>query len=201
MLDYAYFHKEELQKQIKKVLVPNVFLGKYKFLHVLPYHNFESFNIEPNSKRWIQFVSITKDGQVVGYFGADIDRDVNAAKEIVVFNLADNSPTFASDFRDFFRKLFGGYNLNKVSFSVVVGAPHEPMYDLYAKKYGGRIVGILKNHIKLIDGKIYDLKMYEVMKETAVKTARDGDLEKTLEYSEQAAVIKTERENAKKTAE
>lgn len=175
MLDHAYFHREELEKIVKKEFSPAASLGRYKFLHTFSYHDFKSYVVESDTKRWIQMVSMS-DGQINGYLAADVDRSVNAVKEMVVFGFK-RSAEFSHDFRRFVWKLFLGYNFNKMSFTAVVGSPAERMYDHYVTKYGGRIVGTHKSHVKLIDGKVYDLKMYEMMRDDALKLARPQDKE------------------------
>lgn len=37
------------------------------------------------------------------------------------------------------------------------------MYDRCIKKYGGRVVGIKQEHVKLQDSRYYDLKLYEIL--------------------------------------
>ena len=40
------------------------------------------------------------------------------------------------------------------------------------KKYGGRIVGIKKKDVQLIDGKYYDLKLYEIFADDYFKSIK-----------------------------
>ena len=43
------------------------------------------------------------------------------------------------------------------------------MYDKYIEKYGGRIVGIFKEDVRLYDGEYYDHKYYEIFREEFIK--------------------------------
>jgi hypothetical protein len=45
---------------------------------------------------------------------------------------------------------------------VVIGNRVEKNYDRLIKRLNGRIVGVLKNDVKLINGNICDRKLYEV---------------------------------------
>jgi hypothetical protein len=45
-----------------------------------------------------------------------------------------------------------------------IGNPIEKQYDKIIFKYNGSIVGIRKKEVILIDGKYYDLKLYEIFK-------------------------------------
>ena len=56
------------------------------------------------------------------------------------------------------------YIVTKIVFTVVVGNPVEPKYDRLISRYGGRIVGIHKDHVMLPDGRLYDEKVYEIFR-------------------------------------
>lgn len=77
---------------------------------------------------------------------------------------------FSVDIKDFIFRLFNYYNYNKLRFSIIVGSPHEKMYDRFSRKYGGRIVGTLKQDFKLQDGTVCDRKLYEVLREDFLKS-------------------------------
>ena len=55
-------------------------------------------------------------------------------------------------------------SLNDSVFSVIIGNPIEPKYDRLIEHYGGRIVGINKEHVMLPDGELYDMKFYEIFR-------------------------------------
>ena len=59
-------------------------------------------------------------------------------------------------------KLIEREDIRKLNFSVAIGHPIEKSYDKMVEKYGGRITGIKKEDVKLFDGKLYDLKGYEI---------------------------------------
>ena len=61
--------------------------------------------------------------------------------------------------------IFEKYNFRKLNFAVVIGTPVEKHYDRLIKRYGGRIVGVRKQNCRLIDGKYYDEKLYEIMRD------------------------------------
>ncbi|MDE7445913.1 MAG: hypothetical protein K2N15_09485 [Lachnospiraceae bacterium] len=62
------------------------------------------------------------------------------------------------------KDIFTKFNFNKLKFSVVIGNPIEKAYDKAIKRYGGKIIGIEKQETRLIDGKLYDVKRYEIMR-------------------------------------
>lgn len=128
------------------------------------YYNLGSYYTEPeySSSDWNEsnYVS-TNNGEVKAFFKAYLDRDYMTVTELAIINYSQSYVEFYSDFREFIRRLVI-VGFRKISFSVVVGNPAERTYDRFVKRYGGRIVGTYTSHVKLIDGKYYDLKLYEV---------------------------------------
>jgi hypothetical protein len=52
-----------------------------------------------------------------------------------------------------------------MKFNVVIGSPNEKIYDRLIKLYNGRIVGVFKKDVRLMDNKLYDVKHYEIFKD------------------------------------
>ena len=160
MLELAYNHKEQLDKKYSRML-----LNPDKYKWVLPsWVNYE-VKIDDNTWNRLQYVSVIKN-EVIGYIECEIDRQCYYAHKLVLINF-ENKPSFvfSKDFYRFLKLLFFSFNLNKITFSCIVGNPIEKTYDKLINKIGGRIVGIFKREVKLLDGLIYDMKFYEVTKE------------------------------------
>jgi len=144
------------------------FVDDYKYYHCANY--FEDFEI--CNSTWVnhQFASV-RDGKVIGYIGYSIDRssgDVAYALNIVNFEKKP-SVTFSVDLGNALKDIFEKYCFRKLRFSVIVGNPIEKSYDKMCKKYGGSIVGIEKQNIRLIDGKFYDEKLYSILRSDYMK--------------------------------
>ena len=164
MLDIALKYKDELQ---------NLFLDtfhkeKYKFYHYNSYY--EVFNLKEDTWNAHEFVSLDKDGKVIGFISYEINRVATSTCGLGIINFSDNKLTFGRDVMQAIKDIFEKYNFNKLSFCVVVGNPIEKTYDKLAVKYGGRIVGIEKQHTMLYDHKLYDVKRYEILREDYMKT-------------------------------
>lgn len=71
---------------------------------------------------------------------------------------------FGRDLGKALTDIFEKFNFNKLKFSVVVGNPIEKSYDRMIQKYGGRVVGIFREDARLIDGNLYDVKQYEILR-------------------------------------
>jgi hypothetical protein len=70
---------------------------------------------------------------------------------------------FGKDIITALKEVFERYRFNKISFNVVRGNPVEKTYDKLIGRYNGRIVGIKKQEVRLLDGKLYDTKEYEIL--------------------------------------
>ena len=101
----------------------------------------------------------------IGYISYSIARADNSVHSLNIINFSENKVTFGMDLRRALRDIFEKYRFRKLSFTVVVGNPIESSYDKLIERYGGRIVGISKVDVKLIDGKYYDRKLYEILAE------------------------------------
>lgn len=156
MLDFAVKYKDELNR----LWINTINNDKYKYFHNSSYEDFE-INLSNDTWSSLQIVSV-KNGKVIGYFKARIDRDTRNITYLAIMNFYDVNYIFAKDFRTFLIDLFDKYKYNKVSFSVVKGNPIEKMYDKYIKQYGGRIVGTKIDETRLYDGEFYDEKLYEI---------------------------------------
>ena len=158
MLDLAIKHEDKLKKEMIGVM----FVEKYKFENVASYYN-ETI-IKKDWVGWsnIQMVSVNKEGEVIGYFSVDLCRDTFNLSNLHIINFTDDKVLFAKDLKSFFMKLTKREDIRKLNFSVAIGHPIEKSYDKMVEKYGGRITGTKKEDVKLFDGKLYDLKGYEI---------------------------------------
>lgn len=158
MLQIAFLYQEQLQRLFPKT----IYNEKYKYYHCYWYVEYAE-EIKKDSWETMQFVSVDSKDNVIGYIEAKIDRKINAITSLRIINFSTESIVFSRDVKHFFDDLLNKYRFRKVTWAVVVGNPAEKIYDRYIKRYGGRIVGIHKDDVRLWDGKYYDFKFYEVM--------------------------------------
>lgn len=136
------------------------FNDKYKYWNCEIYH--QPIQIEENTWNKNQFVSV-HNGKVIGYISYNISRAEHCAYSLSIINFSDNKIAFGKDLGQALKDIFERYKFRKLNFTVVIGNPIEKSYDKMIKKYGGRIVGIYKEEVKLIDGEYYDKKAYEIL--------------------------------------
>jgi hypothetical protein len=120
---------------------------------------------EPNSatNERHDFVS-THNGKVIGEMGYRKALAVDKADGFYCHHFKkDNGFIFMKDLLRCVKDIFEKFGMNKFSYCVVAGNPIEAKWDKLTEKFGGRIVGIKRQEVKLQDGKIYDVKEYEVL--------------------------------------
>jgi RimJ/RimL family protein N-acetyltransferase len=162
MLDYAKKYESELVKL-------------YQDIAFDPFYNFqqfdacrETFEIPRNTWDGHYFVSLVGT-KVIGYISYFIKRSEHYANSLNIVHFggkdAKNGIIFGKDVMTALRDIFERFRFIKLDFCVVSGNPIERTYDKLIKRYGGRIVGIFKNETRLIDGRLYDVKHYEILAE------------------------------------
>lgn len=166
MLDLAINHEEDLQKKFRSTW----FSEKYMFWNCANYY--DEHELKRSTWDGHQFVSLDSSGEVLGYIAYSIDRASDLVEGLSIANFSDNKVTFGVDVGSAIKDIFEKFHFRKLSFFVLVGNPIESTYDRMIKKYNGRIVGTNKAHVKLVDGKLYDMKSYEIMAEDYFKGVR-----------------------------
>lgn len=156
MLKPAIMYKDQLESLQYQLY----FEDKYKYWNCSVYY--EPLNIDPSTWSIHQFVSVL-DGEVLGFISYQISRSEDAIYNLNIVNFSDHKATFGRDVVQALKDIFEKYGFRKINFEVVIGNPIERSYDKMIKKYGGRIIGIKKEDVRLVDGKYYDRKMYEVL--------------------------------------
>lgn len=112
--------------------------------------------------RKTEFLSKVGD-EVIGQFGYLYDVMNEKVINIEVVCFKDNSPTFIRDLFNFFELLDGTY----LNYELEM-IPQNPAYRLTCrmfKKYGFRYIGAKRKSIRLLDGKKYDVVMWELKQE------------------------------------
>lgn len=160
MLDVAINHVETLQSKFRQMW----FQDKYKYWNYFPY--FTDFEVSQDSWNKHQFVSLDKNNEIIGYIGYEINRSAYNCDSLNIINFTDDPIIFGVDLRQALKDIFEKFKFNKLNFSVVIGNPIEKAYDKIIAKYGGRIVGIQAKEAKLFDGEYYDVKLYEIQRES-----------------------------------
>lgn len=165
MIDLAINYAQELQAKFRETW----FNDKYKYWNNSSYYR--EFTIDSDTWNRHQFVSVDCNGNVIGYISYDINRNANFCHTLNIINFTDDILIFALDLKRVLSDIFERFKFNKLDFTVVVGNPIEKSYDKAVKKYGGRVVGFFQNEVRLIDGDLCNVKLYEITREEYLNVA------------------------------
>jgi len=160
MLKQAILYEEKLKRKYLEAICDDHF----KFYIS---NSFRTFTFQlANDDCWkIQMVSVDTGNNLIGYMAADIDRDSRVISCFGIMNFTKKiNITFSKDLMNFIRNLRDTYNASKFEFCAFTGGEPELMYRRFINKYGGRIVGIYTNSNKLLDGKLYNTTLFEIMR-------------------------------------
>lgn len=152
--------QKKYENELKQLFTETYFKEKYKYSNYGNYYN--EYKAKDSTWQGMEYVSVDKDGDIIGYVSYDVERYSNNCFGLYIINFKDGSNTFMKDVLQIIDDMFCRFNYNKLSFSVVIGNKAESAYDKFVDKFGGRIVGVRKNHVVLYDNKRYDEKLYEI---------------------------------------
>lgn len=163
MLKPAQLYESQLQQKY----ILSWYDKKYKWYH--SWYN-STVTIQRNDNNEIQLVSVNKEDEVIGFIEFYIDRPTNSVTGVSIINFSDDIFTFGIDVKSAFINIFEKCNFNKINFHVVIGNPVEEQYDKLIKSFGGRIVGIYTDDVRLQDNRLYSRKVYEITRKKYYKT-------------------------------
>lgn len=164
MLDNARKYKDELKAKFMDLWYDD----KYKYYFSHSWHN--DFDLPNDDWEIICHVSIDENNKIIGYISYGVDRSINSVHNFEAVNFTENKIIFGTDLYKIIDDIFCKFNINRMEFSVVCGNPIEKSYDKMVIKHGGRILCIRKEAVKLIDNKIYDEKLYEILRKDYIST-------------------------------
>jgi hypothetical protein len=161
MLALAIQYAPQLQEYYQRTLTDE----KYRYYM----HGIRRYfiPIEPDDTNKLQYVSLGAYGNVLGLFECNLNRETMTAYEITAIRFTPGyDPEFAADmYRFVVDVIFQQYGMQRVIYNVIKGNKAEKLYDRIIERYGGRIVGTFTNEVRLYDGKLYDVKYYEMLRE------------------------------------
>ena len=168
MLEVAIKYADELKEKMYDIW----FKDKYKYYNFCTYYQ----DIELDGETWNkhEFVSVSKKEGVIGFICSEVNRQANYCFGLGAVNFSEDKMTFGRDLGKALTDIFEKFNFNKLKFSVVVGNPIEKSYDKMIQKYGGRVVGIFREDARLIDGNLYDVKQYEILRSDYIRARKEN---------------------------
>jgi hypothetical protein len=171
MLEYAKKYEEKLRQMFRDT----AFDPYYRFEQCLVYR--EDFELPKDTWNSHHFVSVLGD-EILGLIEYSVKRMENAAHGLHLIHFGgENAPhgvEFARDALAAIRDIFDRFGFEKLNFTVIRGNPTEKTYDRLVRRYGGRVVGIRLRETRLIDGNLYDMKEYEILRSEYLRIVEEG---------------------------
>lgn len=164
MIKPAILYKEELERKFKEIFYDLKF----------QYYTHGTFNNIPeipnNNEKFHCFASVDENDNVIGYisYGVDWETMTTCGFGAISFAPAGNV-LFAYDLRKVIDDIFVKFNYNRVEWWAYEDNPAIRGYDAFIKRCGGRRAGYLRQNIKLMDGKIHNSIIYEILREDYMK--------------------------------
>ncbi len=165
MLTFPYPYKDKIEE------IYSMKIGEeyYRYFTFGPDQMPFVLGIRDNTEKNLQFVSMNRDGNILGYLVAVINWASNAVTHIGAMNFTGKvNFTFSKDIHRFLNDLFLKYGFRKVRFAGLSQNPAVNMYAKYAMKYGGKEVGRFREEVKIGD-QYCDMVTYEVFRECFIK--------------------------------
>ena len=163
MLVNARLYQDELNDLIKSIEFD--FKYQYYFSSRQRNHNFELTDEDS-----FYFVSINKNNEILGYISYTIDNYTDCAYQFGLMAFKFNSKTFIIDILNLVNELFVDYNLNKIEWNCYEDNPSIKSYDYFCKLTNGYRCGKYLESNKLLDGKLHNSIMFELMRKDYLKS-------------------------------
>lgn len=142
---------------------------KYKYYHFGTSSGIPTID---DDNRWShQFASIDNNGEILGYIMYGVNYETMSVPSFGAISfIPGGSITYARDLLQAIDNIFMVYNFNRMEWTCCIDNPAIRGYRNLCKRFGGREVGQLHQTIKLMDGKLYDTAIFEIMREDYIKS-------------------------------
>lgn len=158
MLVNARLYQDELNDLIKSI----EFDFKYQYYFSSRQRN-RYYSLD--NEDCLYFVSINPETkELIGYISFVIDKEVDCAYNFGIMAFKFNSKIFISDVLKLINDLFISYNLNKLEWNCYEDNPAIKIYDKFCKLTNGYRCGKYLKSNKLMDGKLHNSIMFELMR-------------------------------------
>lgn len=109
------------------------------------------------------FVSVDKDGNVIGYIAYSVDWYAMSADRFGAISYDKGNLLFVKDLYKAICNIFEIYHLNRMSWSCFADNPAIRGYRNFIKKHGGRECGYHRQNARLQDGRLHDSVEFEIL--------------------------------------
>lgn len=165
MLKPAQLYKDELNKKMIE--------GWYDIDNMYYHGGPSSYELDfgDNNKNCHSFVSVKRRklgletiDTIIGFISYEVDWEAMSADNFGFISFDKGNAVLVSDAVKCIRDLFIKYNMNRVAWYCYADNPALEGYRKLVKRFGGKEVGYLRQSNKLLDGKLHDSVIFEILK-------------------------------------
>lgn len=165
MLKPAQLYKDELNKKMVE--------GWYDIENIYYHGSPGSYELDfgDNNKNCHSFVSVKRRklgletiDTIIGFISYEVDWEAMSADNFGFISFDKGNVLLVSDVVTCIRDLFLKYSMNRVAWYCYADNPALEGYRKLVKRFGGKEVGYLRQVTKLLDGKLHDSVIFEILK-------------------------------------
>lgn len=161
MLRIANAYETELRQLLAEASID----PKYMYYFTQPGGGYFDMELNNNTVWGHHFVSLDKDGKVIGYLSYRVDAFARSVSSFGLISFDIGNQTFIRDTYNAIADIFEKYHMNRMEWYAVVDNPVTKSYRRVCKKMGGRECAYERQAVQLLDGKLHDSVAFEVLAE------------------------------------
>lgn len=158
MIKTAQLYEDELKRKFLETWYDD----RYKYYTMDS--GYYQTSLSDNTKKHHSFVSLDKDGRIIGYIGYEVNWEIKSALQLNIISFDFGNMMFISDVRKMIDNIFNKYNLNRLHFFCIYDNPALESYRTFIKKHGGKECGYERECCMTPDGVIRDIVYFEILK-------------------------------------
>lgn len=121
--------------------------------------------LEKSNGQYHQFVSVDKNDNVIGYITYSVDWSSMSASRFGIISYDKGNLLFIRDVQKVVHNIFFKYNFNRIEWRAYEDNSAISGYRKFIKRFGGKECGYLRQTVKLMDGKLHDMAIFEILRE------------------------------------
>ena len=159
MIELAHKYSDELKLKLLECSLDPRYM--YYFGEAGSYN----FELGDNTVWRRDFVSVDKDGKLLGYIGYSISLSAGRAHSFGLISFDIGNLAFVRDAQKVFTDIFEKYHLNMISWTAYADNPVASSYRRMCEKFGGKEVAHERQVARLLDGQLHDSITWEISAE------------------------------------
>lgn len=169
---------KDYETELKILLDHHIYNPKYQWANGS--WGSEFWSMPENSYENRVFASINDNNEVIGVIMYQFKISCMSVDGLCAMSFAEDGDKwiYAQDLRQCIDDMFRIYNFNRVEWHCYADNPAIHGYRSFMKRCGGTEIGPLHQNARLLDGKIHDSYIFEIMRDNYIKSQMWNYMEK-----------------------